>query len=194
MVHIPVTGRDAECYELGSPSLQRRMILYKHSSTRQLDWKLLMKCDEFQLEVVFNVVYTGGCAHLFVEALLVLLMDEAVLHTPCTNCDNRNKTGNDANLVERWVEDRLMERRNSKDQTVRGNLEFFPLESNTRTELTCKSSWSIGRLDFNPCQWSFALCSFAVDICRPERRRLAMDEADRASANVMVSLALSTPS
>jgi hypothetical protein len=54
----------------------------------------------------------GGCAHLFVEALLVLLMDESILHAPRTNCHYRTNTSNDANLVERRVEDSLMEPKN----------------------------------------------------------------------------------
>jgi hypothetical protein len=34
-------------------------------------------------------------------------MDESELHAPCTNRHYRNKTGNNANLVKRGVEDFL---------------------------------------------------------------------------------------
>jgi hypothetical protein len=48
----PGTRTREECYKLDSSPLQWRIILYmyKSSSTRDLDWKLLMKSDEFNLE------------------------------------------------------------------------------------------------------------------------------------------------
>jgi hypothetical protein len=57
-------------------------------------------------------------AHLFVEALFVLLMDESELHAPCTNCHYRTNTHNDANLVERRVEDTLGNQRKKEKSNM----------------------------------------------------------------------------